>query len=134
MPLCRRGEAAFAPCPIRLWESRFREPDVFFLNSERTVRGDEQPNGVDLAIEVISPGPINRERDLVQKRADYARAGVTEYWIVDPDEKTVTVLSLDGESYRTHGEFKPGSVATSRLLPESQIDVTELFESTQSAS
>lgn len=95
------------------------------------MEGDKPPNGADLVIEILSPGATNRERDLVAKRNDYAQAGVAEYWIVDPDEQTVIVLSLDGQSYRTHGEFQQGTVATSPLLPKFQINVTELIESAQ---
>ena len=91
--------------------------------------GDKPPTGADLVIEILSPGATNRERDLVAKRNDYAQAGVAEYWIVDPDEQTVIVLSLDGQSYRAHGEYKPGTVATSPLLPKFQINAKELFES-----
>ena len=106
-----------------------REPDVFFVRGERQVEGDKPPNGADLVIEIVSPGSTNRERDLIAKRNDYAQASVAEYWIVDPDEQTVFVLSLDGQSYRTHGEFRPEAVATSLLLPKFQINVKELFES-----
>ena len=125
------GEVLCAPCPVRLWAGRLREPDVFYLRHDRQVEGDKPPNGADLVIEILSPGATNRERDLVAKRNDYAQAGVAEYWIVDPDEQTVIVLSLDGEAYRAHGEFRSGAVATSPLLPDFQIDVTDLFESAQ---
>ena len=125
------GEAGFAPCPIRLWESHFREPDVFFLNNERLARGDDPPTGAELVVEVMSPKASNRDRDLVDKRRDYARAGIPEYWIVDPEEQRITVLTLDGESYRVHGEFMPGTTATSVLIPGFVIDVVELFTSAQ---
>lgn len=127
------GEVLCAPCPVRLWEGHLREPDVFFLRKERRVEGDKPPQGADLVIEIISPGSKNRERDLLDKRDDYAQAGIPEYWIVDPEDGAVTVLSLDGETYRVHGEFKPGSIATSPLLPEFQVNVTELFESAKPA-
>ena len=123
------GEVLSAPCPVRLWKGRVREPDVFFVRNERRVEGDKPPNGADLVIEIISPGPANRERDLVNKRADYTRASVSEYWIVDPDQQHVTVLSLKGKHYHVHGEFAPGSTATSVLLPEFTIDVADLFTS-----
>ena len=129
-----KGEAAFAPCPIQLWESHYREPDVFYLSSERSARGEDPPTGVDLVIEVMSPGQTNRERDLIKKRADYARAGVSEYWIVDPEEQVVSVLALDGETYRVHGEFKPGTMATSLLLPAFQVNVADLFEAAKPGS
>ena len=82
-------------------------------------------------IEIISPGQTNRERDLTAKREDYAQAGIPEYWIVDPQEKSVTVLSLEKATYVTHGRFPFGTTATSPQLPTFQINVAELFESTQ---
>ena len=127
------GEVLFAPCPIRLAPDHLREPDLFVVSPSDS---DDPPDAADVAwvLEIVSPGQANRDRDLIDKRRDYAQARVPEYWIVDPAEETVTVLSLDAESYRVHGEFKPGSTATSPLLPEFQVNVTELFESAQPAS
>lgn len=129
-----RGEASFAPCPIRLWEGRFREPDVFFLSSERIARSEDPPRGAEIVIEVLSPGASNRERDLVAKRADYAKAGVPEYWIVDPEQSTVTVLILVSGEYQTHGIFGIDTIAASTYLPEFAVDVGELFASAKSPS
>ena len=75
--------------------------------------------------EVVSPD--DPARDLVVKRADYAEAGIPEYWIVDPRNKTVTVLALAGNDYVEHGAFTPGDTATSPLLPGFAVDVTALF-------
>lgn len=127
----RRGQAAFAPCPIRLWDSRFREPDVFFLSAERIARREDPPQGAEIVIEVLSYGATNRERDLVSKRSDYARAKIPEYWIVDPEQSRVTVLTLMDTDFVVHGEFAAGSTATSKLLPEFAVNVSELFASAQ---
>jgi Uma2 family endonuclease len=78
-------------------------------------------------MEVVSPGAESRQRDLVDKRRDYAQAGVSEYWIVDPETESVTVLALDGSEYRVHGEFKTGESATSVLLPGFAVDVSAVF-------
>ena len=129
--LTRRGEVSFAPCPIRLWDSRFREPDVFFLSAERVARREDPPQGAEIVIEVLSQGEKNRERDLVSKRNDYARAQIPEYWIVDPERLSVTVLVLATDQYIVHGEFLSGSIATSVFLPEFTVNVTDLFASAQ---
>ena len=44
---------------------------------------------------------------LVEKRADYAEAGIPEYWIADPRDATINVLTLDGDSYVEHGYVRP---------------------------
>lgn len=129
--LTGKGEASFAPCPIRLWESRLREPDVFFLSSERLALREDPPRGAEIVIEVLSPGATNRERDLVSKRSDYEQARIPEYWIVDPEQTRVTVLALVNDEYAIHGEFEAGSLATSVYLPEFVINVSELFASAE---
>ena len=92
---------------------------------------DREPN---LAIEVVSEDEPDRQRDLVTKREEYARAGIAEYWIVDPQEHQITVLTLEGQTYRVHGEFGRGSVATSVLLPGFSVSVDAVFAAGQSNS
>ena len=55
----------------------------------------------DLVIEVLSPS--NRGHDLLTKRALYARAGVREYWIVDPEARTIEILALDRDALHLVG-------------------------------
>lgn len=50
-----------------------------------------------LAVEILSPS--NRSNDLVRKRNAYAKAGLTNYWIVDPDIPSITVLELADGGY-----------------------------------
>ena len=123
------GVVAFAPCPIRLREKTYREPDVFFLRQGRCTDPKTQPEGADLVIEVVSDDPSDRKRDLVEKKADYAKAGIPEYWIVDPQERRITVLVLEGSEYHVHGEYSPGQMARSKLLERFELDVTAVFKS-----
>lgn len=64
-------------------------------------------------------------------RIEYEQAGIPEYWIVDPQDELVTVLVLDGDAYRTHGEFRPGETATSALLKSFTINVKACFEAAE---
>jgi Uma2 family endonuclease len=59
-----------------------------------------------LAIEVLSPS--NPGNDLVLKRHYYAAGGIPQYWIVDPDKRTLTVLTLDGDTYKERAVVEPG--------------------------
>lgn len=123
----RPGRALFAPCAVRLWDGELREPDVFYVRPEHIEQLQGQPTGMDLAIEIVSPGKENRERDLETKRQVYAEAHVPEYWIVDPELNQITVLVLDGTAYRMHGEFGAGATATSILLPGFEVSVDATF-------
>jgi Uma2 family endonuclease len=69
-----------------------------------------------------------RERELTVKRHDYAEARIPEYWIVNPLDETVTVLTLDGEQYVEHGIFPRGTQATSPLLEGFTVPVSTVFD------
>jgi Uma2 family endonuclease len=121
------GEILPAPLPVRLWPGKIREPDLVLSLFTRKDASLKIAEGMDLGVEILSEGKENRDRDLVKKRADYAKAGVKEYWIVDPEESCVTVLTLDGPKYRLHGEFGPVTQATSVLLPGFSVAVSAVL-------
>jgi len=125
----RLGVTAFAPLQVQVGPGRYREPDVVYVTLERMQSLQNPSEGADLVMEVVSPGPEDRRRDLIEKRADYAAAGIPEYWIVDPETETITVLSLpDGETeYATSREFKAGQTAVSLLLSGFVVDVSACF-------
>ncbi len=121
------GEVFFAPLPVRLWPGRIREPDIVYLSAEKNVQEEDYPQSADLVIEVVSKGPESRKRDLEQKRSDYAEAKIPEYWIVDPQQKQITVLVLVAEEYQTHGVFGPGDSAPSALLKGFSVQVDDVW-------
>jgi Uma2 family endonuclease len=120
----RLGTILVAAYKVKLWEGKYREPDVIFVKEEHLSRLCEQFSlGADLVIEVVSDQ--GRPRDLEIKRQEYAQAGIPEYWIVDPQLEQITVLALEGSTYAVHGEYPKGAEATSRLLPGFKVNVTE---------
>ena len=122
------GATMFAGLPVRLWRKKYREPDVVFMLAEHAARmGNEYWDRADLVMEVVSDK--NRPHDIKKKRLEYARAGIPEYWIVDPKRETITVLVLRGRSktYTEFGIFRKGQQATSKLLPGFTVDVTAAF-------
>ena len=122
----RLGMVLIAPMRIQLWPGKIREPDIMFMLARHATRRSEQLwRGADLVMEVVSPD--NRGRDLVIKRREYAQAGIPEYWIVDPQEREITVLTLTNGKYAVHGVFVPGGRADSVLLAGFSVDVAEVF-------
>src|SRR5262249_48696972 len=73
------------------------------------------------------PGEENRKRDLGTKPEKNARAGIGGDWFVDPEAQRITVLTLDGDKYKIHGEFGPGLEATSVLLSGFKVSVDAVF-------
>ncbi len=123
------GEAHFTGLNVRLEEGHIRVPDICYLSPARLGDPREVQDLADLIVEVVSPSDRDRERDLVEKRADYALTGVREYWIIDPESESISVLTLPpgGGEYVEHGVFRIGQTATSVLLPGFHIDVDACF-------
>ena len=113
---------------VQLWPGKIREPDIVFMRKANEARrGNEFWIGADLVMEIVSGDAKDRERDLVVKRAEYARGRIPEYWIVDPETRDITVLTLRGDRYEEHGVFQEGQTATSVLLPGFSADVSRVF-------
>jgi Uma2 family endonuclease len=115
-----------SPLRVRLGAGRFREPDVVFMSNDHVARHNKYWEGADLVMEIVSPDDPKRDR--VQKRQEYAAAGILEYWIVDPQRRQITVLALSGKSYAEHGVFEPGQNATSALLKGFRVGVSAVFK------
>lgn len=121
------GRALFAPLRLQIRPGKQREPDPLLVRDARAPRRQNRFwLGADLVVEVVSPD--DPERDTVAKVADYAEAGIPEYWIVDPEAETITVLALQGAGYATHGVFQRGEVATSVLLAGFTADVSPVLD------
>lgn len=113
---------------FRLWLPAMisgRNPDIAIVlrNTPKDTRGLRPPA---LVMEVVSEGTEARDRDYVLKREEYLAYGVREYWIVDPIESVVTVLSRDGDTWAEH-IFRERQQARSALLPGLEITLPDLW-------
>lgn len=121
------GTVLCAPLRVRLWQGKFREPDlVVMLAVHRDREHETYFDGADLVIEVVSDDAP--EQDLVTKRKEYAEAGIPEYWIVEPQAEIITVLRLDGNQYAEQGRFVRGDLAASALLAGFEVAVAAVFD------
>ena len=129
----KRGTTYLLGYRVQTGEASFREPDVICILSRNLDKAGEQyASAADLVVEVVSDD--DPDRDLVEKRAEYAAAGIPEYWIADPRDRSLTVLTLDAGAteYREAGHYREAETAKSVLLDGLTIDVTATF--TESAS
>lgn len=121
------GKARFAPLRLQIRPHMFREPDILLVcDANDPRRQNRYWLGADLVVEVVSPD--YPERDTKEKRADYAEAGILEYWIVDPAHQTVTVLRLQQDLYVEHGIFERGDTASSALLHGFAVSVDDVLD------
>jgi Uma2 family endonuclease len=113
---------------VRTLKDKIRIPDIIFVSTEHyDLVAEDVWAGADLVMEVVSGSQKDRDRDLRTKRREYALAGISEYWIVDPQKQRVTVLKLKGRSYVQHGRFGSGQRARSALLEGFEVDVDAVF-------
>lgn len=114
---------------------RVRMPDLIVLGEElatsllasgrSTITGD-MPAPL-LAVEVVSPGKKNEDRDYRFKRSEYAARGIPEYWIIDPTKERVTVLTLVDGLYEPT-EYQGSDRLISSLFPELELTVEQLLQ------
>jgi Uma2 family endonuclease len=122
------GLVQIGPLPVRLWLGKVREPDILFVAREHSDRIGEQVYGPpDLTVEVLSPS--TRRTDRLEKMLEYARAGVREYWIVDPHGQTVELFVLREGAYELLGKWGEGEEARSEILEGFRVAVDEVLVS-----
>jgi Uma2 family endonuclease len=120
------GIIRFAPLPVRLWPDKIREPDILFVSHAHADRIGEQAYGPpDLVVEVTSAS--TRRTDRVEKFVEYARAGIDEYWLVEPEVETIEVFVLEDGAYVLLVKAGPGGKAQSRVLEGFEIEVDTVF-------
>lgn len=105
-------------------------PDLVFVREERRAEvaaGEKFTGAPDLVIEVMSPGTENRQRDLVVKRQLYGKFGVAEYWVVDPENRTIEVYRLRRRSLEKVATHAEQDEITTPLLPGLRLKVSEVF-------
>ncbi|MBF2086319.1 Uma2 family endonuclease [Thermoleptolyngbya sp. C42_A2020_037] len=104
-----------------------REEHIQLLKSRNTIRLNMAPPL--LVIEVVSPGDLQRDRDYIAKRSQYQDIGIPEYWIVDPQDNAVTVLTLLETTYSQVERFQGEEVVRSPQFPDLQITSAQIFGS-----
>ena len=118
---------ATAPLDVFFAGANPVQPDIVVILAEGTARvvrrGIEGPP--DVLIEVF--GPSTRVHDLLTNRALYARAGIREYWLVDPEARSIDVLSLDRDAFHQVATFSGGDHLESPLLGPLSIATNDLF-------
>ncbi|MCH8832291.1 MAG: Uma2 family endonuclease, partial [Chloroflexi bacterium] len=129
------GVVLAAPVDLMIRRSplRTRQPDVLYLNAERTgITGPAELRGLqflettpDLVVEVLSPS--NSRRDIDERLADYKRIGVLECWLVSPEAETTEVLHLSPGNTSTKAIFGIDDTLRSEVLSEFALPTRDIF-------
>ncbi|MCG7343577.1 Uma2 family endonuclease [Sporosarcina sp. ACRSL] len=122
MDVCLFASKDSAPDTILDWV----QPDILVVCASDKI-GDKNIFGApDLIVEVLSPSTARNDRLI--KYNSYEKAGVKEYWIVDPYNMTVEIYSLVGDSFRLSGIYGKEDLLTVGIFPELEIDLRNIFK------
>ena len=124
------GTVFCSPIDVYFSETETYQPDVVFVSKANAgIIGEKRIDGApDLVVEILSSG--TGYYDLTHKKAVYQALGVKEYWIIDPQERTIEVLeNKDGEFcvVGTAGTARENRRVSSKLLNGFFVDVETLF-------
>ena len=124
----RLGAVLWAPTDVVLSPESVVQPDILFISNERRdIITEANVSGApDLVVEILSPSTAERDREL--KLTLYARYGVREYWIVDPEDSSVEVMVLEEAGVGSVQRYTSGRME-SPLLPGLEVALDEVFAS-----
>ena len=130
----KRCRVYTAPFAVRLFEREGDRPEDVdtMLEPDITVVCDLDKlddigcrGAPDLVIEVLSPSTARNDR--ITKYSLYERAGVREYWIVDPETKIVTVHLLEGGRYHSPVAYTEKATVPASIWKDFSIDLSRVF-------
>lgn len=105
-------------------------PDMVFFRHELShdiIAGERLTGAPDLVVEILSPGAENIRRGRIAKRQLYARHGVAEYWMVDPQVRALEVYRLQSGSLELVATLKDEDVLNSPFLPGFSCATSAIF-------
>ena len=125
--LAGNGYVHGPPFDVELVPNLVVQPDLIVVLSanQHVITPSHIVGTPDLLVEIASPGAVGYDRRA--KQDAYARAGVPEYWIADPTARTIEVLHLDQDMYRSLGVFQGQALLPSRVLPGLHVHVAHFF-------
>lgn len=121
------GQVYCAPLDVVLSEYDVVQPDLVYVSKERSsiIKEANIWGTPDMVVEILSPGTARWDQEI--KRQLYARFGVRELWLVDPQARSVEVAALKDGALLSSQVYSPGATLASPLLPGFALDVERLF-------
>lgn len=123
----KMGKIFHSPCDVYFDDANVLQPDILFISEDRLgIIGEKNIQGApDLVIEILSESTAYR--DLVKKKKVYSEFGVKEYWVVDPEEKTIEIYTLKDMVFVLAGSFSKSEILKSTLLEGFTMNLEVVF-------
>lgn len=121
-----RGRLFIAPLDVILTEINVYQPDVLFFTNERdSILGERCVEGApDFVVEILSESTAHLDKI---KRKIYARTGVTEFWLVEPELKEIAVYNLRKDPDSPKATYRGKDSFVSPLFPGLKFLCAQIF-------
>lgn len=121
------GKLYHAPFDVYLDEFDVFQPDILFVSNERSsILSDRGAEGApDFIVEILSPRTAKIDRE--NKRKMYARHGVTELWIIEPETRRIAIYRHDINAQEPHAMHEEGDIIETPMFPGLRIDSRRIF-------
>lgn len=124
------GKVLHAPLDVVLDDGNAYHPDIFFIRKERFFIFHEKEKIIigapDLVVEILSKSTASDDRG--DKKDNYEKYGVREYWLVDYQKKSIEVYNLKEERYRLTNYVESAGILRSEVLEGFELDIETLFK------
>ena len=115
-----------APLDVHFDNKNVFQPDLLFVSNERShIVKDFVYGAPDLVVEIMSQG--SKKLDTKDKIVVYGKYHVREYWLIDPDKKTVQVFENQGDKMVEVSKLAEGQQLESQVLQGFQLEIKDLF-------
>lgn len=130
----KKCEVYSAPFGVRLFEEEgdapenvltVVEPDITVICDPKKLDKYGCKGAPDMIVEILSPSTASY--DMIVKLNQYLKAGVTEFWIVDPAVQRVQVFLLDNGVYQTSAVYTASDIAKVNVLDGCFIELSRVF-------
>ncbi len=124
----KMGMVLGSPTSVVLSDYDAPQPDILFLSNENMHKFDPEwgiKGAPDLVIEIVSPSSFKADR--FDKKQLYEEHGVPEYWLVDPNYRSIEVFTLKDGHYQIHAFGVDDEKISSLLLEGLEIELSSIF-------
>ncbi|HFA50292.1 MAG TPA: Uma2 family endonuclease [Bacteroidetes bacterium] len=123
------GKIFSAPTSVVLSDSDVPQPDILFLSKKNNDKYDPVwgiKGAPDMVVEILSPSSFKIDR--FEKKDLYEKHGVKEYWLVDPNYKSIEVFALINGKYQLHAFGLEDEKITSTVLKGFELELKNIFK------
>jgi len=121
------GQVLAAPMDVHFGKKNIVQPDIIFVSNHRKSILKKYVEGApDFLVEILSYG--TKDKDFGEKKELYGKKGVLEYWVIDPDNKTVEIFKANKKALIAFKKYKSKDIIKSSIIKGFQIAVSAIFE------